>query len=156
MDAYRFFLKFNSRVILFGCFFIFFLVHGGKRLFIATQTKIFNELEKITESDIQIFHLNIFITIGSILILSNLLLSVFEYKKTTKFWNSFLSFLIVFMFYIFSTVFSSGLVNSYLNIIASFLTENKNIEYLINGIILILISLFFLHKTIRSYNNIVI
>lgn len=152
--------KFSFKAIGFGFLFQFFSIIASNRFFFASQEKLlllFNKCEKSNKSDSFLikelvnFQIYQFSVIVSTLLFVSIALFMLEYLRKKSVWNSLICFILLVIVFIFSKSLDQGFINSLLNSIANYCSDNVfEISNIIIGVVLVMISLYFLYCFMKT------
>ena len=147
--------KFNLKLILLECFALVFIISGLKRLYVAYNGELFDALmnddwekfESLTDVRIgQFFADQAYWTLAS-LIIGILAVGLVNWKYKFGIINSIV--VLILTFGISATgIYSSGIINRYLNYFCGLFAKGYGMAFLIGGLIILLIGITILWKTI--------
>tara|TARA_R110002049_G_scaffold217206_2_gene388618 strand:- start:719 stop:1219 length:501 start_codon:yes stop_codon:yes gene_type:complete len=148
--------RFNLKLILLECFALIFIISGIDRLYVAYNGKKFDALmnedwekfESLTDVRIgQFFADQAYWTLASLLI-GILAVGLINWKNKFGIINSIV--VLILTFGISATgIYSSGIINRYLNYFCGIFAEGYGMAFLIGGLIILLIGITILWKTIQ-------
>ena len=154
--------KFNIKLILLECFALFFIISGIDRLYIAFHGEKFEVLinekwnwekfESITDINYGQFFVNQIYWNIAVLIFGILVVGIINWKNKIGVINSILV-LILTIGTSATGIYSTGIINRYLNNFCGLFADGFGIAFLIGGLILALIGITILWKTIKKNNN---
>ncbi|WP_299224181.1 hypothetical protein [uncultured Aquimarina sp.] len=148
--------KFNLKLILLECFSLIFIISGIDRLYVAYNGKQFDalmnkdwgKLESLTDERIgQFFADQAYWTLVS-LIIGILAVGLINWKNKFGIINSIVVLILTFGIYK-TGIYSSGIINRYLNYFCGIFAEGYGMAFLIGGLIILLIGILILWKTIK-------
>ena len=152
--------KFNLKLILLECFALIFIISGIDRLYVAYNGKQFDALmnedwekfESLTDVRIgQFFADQAYWTLAS-LIIGILAVGLVNWKYKFGIINSIV--VLILTFGISATgIYSSGIINRYLNYFCGLFAKGYGMAFLIGGLIILLIGITILWKTIALNKN---
>ena len=152
--------KFNLKLILLECFALIFIISGIDRLYVAYNGKQFDALmnedwekfESLTDVRIgQFFADQAYWTLAS-LIIGILVIGLINWKNKFGIINS-IVVLILTIGISATGIYSSGIVNRYLNYFCGLFAKGYGMAFLIGGLIILLIGITILWKTIALNKN---
>lgn len=148
--------KFNLKLILLECFASIFIISGLKRLYVAYNGKLFDALmnddwekfKSLTDVRIgQFFADQAYWTLAS-LIIGILAVGLVNWKYKFGIINSIV--VLILTFGISATgIYSSGIINRYLNYFCGFFAKGYGMAFLIGGLIILLTGITMMWKTIK-------
>lgn len=155
--------RFNLKLILLECFALIFIISGIDRLYVAYNGKKFDALmnedwekfESLTDVRIgQFFADQAYWTLTSLLI-GILAVGLINWKNKFGLINSIA--VLILTFGISATgIYSSGIINRYLNYFCGLFAEGYGMAFLIGGLIMLLIGILILWKTIVMNKKLII
>ena len=150
----------NLKLILLECFALFFIISGINRLYVAYNGEQFDAL---MSKNWEKFELLTDLPIGDFLtdqaywtlvglIIGILIVGIINWKNKFRLINSIVVLILTFGIS-FTGIYSSGIINRYLNYFCGIFAEGYGIAFLIGGMIIFLIGASILWKTISIYKN---
>ena len=152
--------KLNSKLILIQSTFLFLLVTGMKRLYIASYSDVyeaiiaedFDKLELLTDLSIGEFITNQVLWPFGFFLVGVLLIGLINWRYKASILNSSLTFIIVFPLFPLG-LFSRGYVSSSFNSFCYLFAEKMETAFYIGGTVLTLIAVALLWLTVRLYRK---
>ncbi len=152
--------KFNLKLILLECFALIFIISGIKRFYIAYNGEQFDALmsedwekfESLTDVRIGEFLANQLYWFLGALIIGILTVGLINWKNKFGIINSII--VLILTFGISATgIYSSGIINRYLNYFCGIFGKGYGMSFLIGGLIIALIGIAILWKSIKMNKN---